>query len=374
MARDLARPLVEGLRDAGVRKIFGMPGGGPNLDMIGCAEDVGIEFVLAHGESAACIMAGSYGRLTGTPGVALVTRGPGLAQATLDRFPLMLISDIVSQEQAGRVAHQRIDQVATAAPVTKWSATLGARDQVEVVRSAARLAVAAPAGAVHLAFDPSAEGDTAPVLPEPPQVDDDTLDRARRLCAAARRPVVVVGLDAAPHAETVRAALETLDCPVLVTYEAKGTVPESSPTYAGLFTGAAVERPWLEQADLVLGLGLDPVEAMPGPWPYAAPVVMLHSHPVETPYFGEPHLVVGAYADYLELLVDCLRPDWPTGVAAEQRRVDVASLEHPTPGLSPHDVVRETRLARRDALVTVDAGAHMLVVMPLWETDEAGSV
>jgi len=381
LARDLARPLVEGLREAGVRKIFGMPGGGPNLDMIGCAEDVGIEFVLAHGETAACIMAGSYGRLTGTPGVALVTRGPGLtsavnglAQATLDRFPLLLISDIVSQEQAGRVAHQRIDQVATAAPVTKWSATLGARDPEEVVRAAARLAVAAPAGAVHLAFDPSAEGDPAPALPEPPPVDDDALDRARRLCAAARRPVVVVGLDAAPHAETVREALATLDCPVLVTYEAKGTVPESSPTYAGLFAGAAIERPWLEQADLVLGLGLDPVEPMPGPWPYEAQVVMLHSHPVETAYFGDPHLLVGSYADHLKPLVDCLRPDWPTGIAAEQRRVDVEGLEHPTHGLSPHDVVRETRRAHGDALLTVDAGAHMLVAMPLWDTDEAGSV
>lgn len=381
MAGDLARPLVEGFRDAGVQKIFGMPGGGPNLDVIGCAEAAGIEFVLAHGETASCIMAGSYGRLTGTPGVALVTRGPGLAsavnglaQATLDRFPLLLVSDIVSQEDANRVAHQRIDQVATTAPVTKWSGTLGARDQAEVVRSAATLALSAPAGAVHLAFDPSAEGDPAPVLPDPPPVDDDALGRARELCAAARRPVVVIGLDAVPHAGAVRAALATLDCPVLVTYEAKGTVPESSPTYAGLFTGAAVERPWLEQADLVLGLGLDPVEAMPGPWPYAAPVVMLHSHPVETSYFGEPHLVVGAYADHLELLIDCLRPDWPTGVAAEQRRVDVASLEHHTTGLSPHDVVRETRLARRDALMTVDAGAHMLVAMPLWETDEAGSV
>lgn len=381
MTRDLAEPLVRGLRNAGVQKIFGMPGGGPNLDVIGCAGEAGMEFVLAHGESAACIMAGSYGLLTGTPGVALVTRGPGLtssanglAQATLDRFPLLLISDVVSQEQAGRVAHQRIDQVATAAPVTKWSATLGTRDPEEVVDAAARLALAAPAGAVHLAVDATAEGDGAPAVPAPPPVDEDVLERARVICAGARRPVVVVGLDAVPHHERVREALATLDCPVLVTYEAKGTVPESWPTYAGLFTGAAVERPWLEQADLILGIGLDPVEPMPGPWPYRAPVVMLHSHPVETAYFGDPHLVVGSYADQLKVLVDSCHPDWPPGVAAERRRADLAGLEHETAGLSPHEVVRETRRARRDALLTVDAGAHMLVAMPLWETDEAGSV
>lgn len=364
-----------------MRKIFGMPGGGPNLDMIGCAADVGIEFVLAHGETAACIMAGSFGRLTGTPGVAVVTRGPGLtsavnglAQATLDRFPLVLISDAVSQEQAGRVAHQRIDQVATAAPVTKWSGTLGFRDPEMVSVAAAKLAVAAPAGAVHLAFDPSVGGDPAPELQAPPAIDEDALNRARRMCAAARRPLVVVGLDAARHAETVRDALATLDCPVLVTYEAKGTVPESSPNYAGLFTGAAIERPWLEQCDLVLGLGLDPVEPMPGPWVYGAQVVMLHSHPVETSYFGDAHLVVGSYANHLGALVECLRSDWPPGIGSEQRRDDIQRLEHHTQGLSPLDVVRETRRARGDALVTVDAGAHMLVAMPLWETDEAGSV
>ncbi len=81
MPRELARALAQGLKEADVHKIFGMPGGGPNLDMIGCAQELGIDFVLTHGETAACIMAASYGRLTGTTGVAVVTRGPGLTSA-----------------------------------------------------------------------------------------------------------------------------------------------------------------------------------------------------------------------------------------------------------------------------------------------------
>src|SRR5262245_25020983 len=113
MSRDLTRSLARGLHLAGVRTIFGVPGGGPNLDMIGAAQELGIGFVLAHGEFAACVMAATHGRLTGTPGVALVTRGPGLtsaanglAQATLDRFPLLLISDAVPAAHAARYAHQ----------------------------------------------------------------------------------------------------------------------------------------------------------------------------------------------------------------------------------------------------------------------------
>ncbi|HEX2175649.1 MAG TPA: thiamine pyrophosphate-binding protein [Nocardioidaceae bacterium] len=381
MARDLARPLVRGLHAAGVRKMFGMPGGGPNLDMIGCAEEAGIDFVLAHGETAACIMAGTYGRLTRTPGVAVVTRGPGmtsaangLAQATLDRSPLLLISDSVSEADAGRVAHQRLDQVEAAAPLTKWSGRLGARDAEGVAYAAATLAATAPAGAVHLAFDPTVGGDPAPESPATPATDPAAFARARQQCAKAEHPVVVVGLDAARHAPSVRDALASLDCPILVTYEAKGTIPESWPSYAGLFTGAAIERPLLEQADLILAVGLDPVEPVPGPWTYAAPMVMLHSHPVETAYFGRPHLVVGCYARDLPVLADSCRPVWPPDTAREAHERGLAMLEFATEGLSPHDVVRTTAKTLGGAVLTVDAGAHMLVAMPLWETDEADSV
>jgi acetolactate synthase-1/2/3 large subunit len=381
-ARELARSLAEGLSAAGVRKIFGMPGGGPNLDMIGAAADLGIDFVLAHGETAACVMAACYGRLTGTPGVAVVTRGPGLtsavnglAQATLDRFPLVLVSDAVSRASADRVAHQRLDQVSTTAAVTKWSGTLGTEDPAGVAAAAAALALTAPAGAVHLAFDPTTPGDPAPQLPvRPSPTDPAAMARARELVAGARRPVVVLGVDAVSQGATVRAALQASNLPVLTTYEAKGTVPESWPTYAGLFTGAVIERPLLEQADLVLGIGLDAVEPMPGPWTYEAPVVLLHSHPVETAYFGAPLLVTGDYGRLLPELVAGARSEWPAGTGAATRRRDLDRLAWTSDRLTPHTVVRTTQEVLGDVPLTVDAGAHMLVAMPLWQTDEPGSV
>ena len=99
-----ADELTAALADAGVTTMFGLPGGGANLDVVGAGLDRGIEFVLAHGENAAAIMAATHGLLTGTPTPVVVTRGPGAtsvtngaAQATLDRFPLVVITDTVAQ-------------------------------------------------------------------------------------------------------------------------------------------------------------------------------------------------------------------------------------------------------------------------------------
>ncbi len=89
-----ATALVTALAGAGTRVLFGVPGGGPNLDVVGAATAAGLRFVLTHTETAAAIMAATSADLTGTPGAVLVTRGPGLASAVngiahaaLDRLP-----------------------------------------------------------------------------------------------------------------------------------------------------------------------------------------------------------------------------------------------------------------------------------------------
>ncbi|MGH3161177.1 MAG: thiamine pyrophosphate-binding protein, partial [Streptosporangiaceae bacterium] len=153
-ASPAAGAIVAALARAGTRLMFGVPGGGPNLDVVGAAEAAGLRFVLAHGETAATIMAATSADLTGAPGAVLVTRGPGLASAVngiahavLDRLPVVVIADTVAAADAGRISHQRIDQTALGRSVAKAAVTVGGP-------SAAAEAVAAEAVAAALAVPP----------------------------------------------------------------------------------------------------------------------------------------------------------------------------------------------------------------------------
>src|SRR5437773_651180 len=159
-----AAAIVGALAGAGTRLMFGVPGGGPNLDVVGAAAAAGMSFVLAHGETAATIMAATCADLTGTPGAVVVTRGPGLASAVngiahaaLDRLPVVVIADTVPAHQRDRVSHQRLDQAALGRSVAKAALTAGPGQPGRAAELAVRLALAAPAGPVLSNMDPGPE-------------------------------------------------------------------------------------------------------------------------------------------------------------------------------------------------------------------------
>ncbi|ODT99721.1 MAG: hypothetical protein ABS81_25210 [Pseudonocardia sp. SCN 72-86] len=379
--------MAAGLAAAGVRRIFGMPGGGPNLQMIGAADSHGIGFTLARGETAACVMAGAFGLLTGTPGVAVVTRGPGLtsavnglAQATLDRAPLVLVSDTVPADRRARIGHQLLDQVAVAAPLTRWNGTLGATDPAGVTAAACAVATGPRAGAVHLDFDPSVPGDDAPVVPGPAALDDAALGRAVATARGRRRPVVVLGSGAPRHAAALRAVLDGAGIPVLTTYQGLGTVDASGPDAAGLYTNGSPERSLLAEADLVVGVGLDGVEPMPGEWPWEAPVVLLDDAgfgPDTNPeFYGAPELVTGPPATSVAALLHACAPGWESGTGARRREEFRAALRAAPrgDGLHPVDLTAAVLDHHGPVQVTVDAGAHMLAVLPLCDADRPHQV
>ncbi len=164
-----ADAIVRALAEAGAGLMFGVPGGGPNLDVVGAAATAGLRFVLAHGETAAVIMAATYADLTGTPGAVVVTRGPGLANAVngiahaaLDRLPVVVIADTVPAD-ASRVSHQRIDQAALGRSVAKAAITVG-RPPGEVAARIVRVALARPPGPVIANMDDSAAGPAWSIL------------------------------------------------------------------------------------------------------------------------------------------------------------------------------------------------------------------
>jgi acetolactate synthase-1/2/3 large subunit len=385
-APEVAKAVADELARAGSTVMFGVPGGGNNLEIVGAAEAAGIRFILAHTETAATIMAATYGDLTGRPTASVVTRGPGatsavngVAQALLDRQQLIMITDTVSERDAARISHQRLDQRQLFTAVTKAGGTVGSGDAATTVADAIGLAAASPAGPVHLDFDPTAPSslgtparpacvgpsDTAPVDAAPVQLDE--------LLAAAERPVVIVGVAARGIADQVRQLLDGTNIPALCTYRAKGVVPESWPSFAGLMTGATTEAAVLHAADLIVAIGLDTIELIPNAWPYTAPLVCLSEWAEDSPYYVPAVEVVGPLTDSVKRLEGSLRDTWPADFAMTTRAVERDRLLAGPPavrGLTPQEVVLRTRAAApASAVATVDAGAHMLVAMPLWDTD-----
>jgi acetolactate synthase-1/2/3 large subunit len=201
--------------------------------------------------------------------------------------------------------------------------------------------------------------------------------------------VVVAGVGAVARpavdrSQVVTALARFLDgtgIPVLTTYKARGVVGDRSPNAAGLATGATVEAPLLHQADLVLGLGLDPVELIPGPWPYPAPVVLAGPWPIDDSTFFGGRLLGEVVGDPAAILA-ALRPPatgWSPGAPAIHRAAGLDALQPRAPAppgrLRPQTVVT---IAREEAaagtVATVDSGAHMLVAMPMWEVDGPGEL
>jgi acetolactate synthase-1/2/3 large subunit len=384
---DPADAIVAALAGAGTRLVFGVPGGGPNLDVVGAAAAAGLRFILAHGETAATIMAATYADLTGAPGAVLVTRGPGLASAVngiahaaLDRLPLVVIADTVPSA-ATRVTHQRIDQDALGRSVAKAAITVGGP---RAAAQAVRTALAAPRGPVVANMDESGadlgvrvqDGAEAGVSAEVAVGAETGARVLSEALAAARRPVIMLGTGAIPRTEAVRKALAGSGIPALHTYRARGVMPDSAAEAAGLVTGGTMEWPLLGTADLIVGLGVDEAEMIPAPWTYAARTILVTEGEDHRYFTGATTLRMPLGAA-LDVLAAGPGHDWPDGagrVVKQDATRRLAELAVAAPGrLAPQQVVKTVRDGTpAEAIATVDAGAHMLVAMPLWEVPEPG--
>lgn len=364
---------------AGTRFAFGVPGGGSNLELVAACARHGIEFVLMHAETASVLAASAYAELTGAPGLALATRGPGAmsavngcAHAQLDRTPLLLVTDAVAPHDRGRTTHQLVDHHAVFTACAKASADVDPAGAVATANGAIALALRPPAGPVHL--------DTVANAASPLPRSDGSRPRGaqlptswKTLLTAARRPLLLVGVGARGSETSLRALQNRSQIPFLLTYKAKGILDETLPGFTGLLTGATIERFALDSADLLLAVGLDPVELIPASWPYAAPVLSLTPWPILDTYLGDVEELVAPVDDLLPQVAALLGH-----CAWEAPRAGLHLLDHVPAlatenGIGPTALVKAVRAASPDGTIaTVDAGAHMLVSMPLWTARRPG--
>lgn len=383
--------LTGELARRGARHAYGVPGGGISLDLLDAAQNSGIQPVITAREDAAAMMAGVAGRLSHAPGLAFSTKGPGLASATnglasalLDRMPVLFCAEAFDQEERVYLSHQVFDQAALGrslfAGVADAKAPVLNCDPGDVGTAFDRM-VEAPMGPALLLADPKAfVQPCTPANPGPkpaPVLDQVALDLAASQIAAAKRPVIVAGIEATfpGAADALRALSNKLGAPTLVTYMAKGVIPDAHPNFAGIFTGGAIEQACVGEADLIILAGLDPVELIRKPWPYTAPVVDLGEFAHDPHYLTPAARVTGDLQAILRALSTTANPgDWKRDKIAAHRQRFLAGMAMPKGAGLNADMVANAAVTAFAAAgarprLTVDAGAHMFSACAFWQAE-----
>jgi acetolactate synthase I/II/III large subunit len=393
MVITVADLILRHLQHAGIRFIFGVPGGGGNLDLIAAAGRAGVPFVLTATETAAAIAAVAQAEIGGRPGVCLTTLGPGLtsvingvACAWLDRAPLLVFTD--RQPSSELFAHQNLDHRALLAPVTKWSAILSPGNADAILRQAIECAMSEPRGPVHIECPGdvlAAAGETGAWIDESFQsiepVDDRsaspaaTIDPASLalLLSRARKPLLLVGLGARRplDAAAIAALCTSRSVPAMVTYKAKGVVPDRAAHFAGVFTNGALERLVMDEADLLIGVGLDPVELIPRPWTHEQPIIHIGPAPIDDRHIPFAAQFVSDVPSGMRLAAGLLpRSAWDLDAVHRTMTGQHQRICGRSDRLSAHRVVQIAAQAAARARVTVDAGAHMFPATLLWPVFE----
>lgn len=390
--------MVRYLAKAGIGHIFGYPGD-PSVPFLEACRVEGMNFVLATREGTAGFMAEAYGQITGRPGVCLSTLGPGssnlvnaVANAYLDRAPMIAISGQIDTRRQSVFTHQVLDHGAIFGPVSKWTAAIQPDSVGIMMRKALRTAVAERPGPVHLSTPADYVG--APVAEqaiELPPLREAAAGAAlfaqsdagiERFLADARRPIILAGMSAvrAGAGAAVTRLAEVLGCPVVVSPMGKGIVDETHPYFAGTLDMACNGLVWdfLKSADRLINIGFDAVELIK-PWSPVLPVLHIDSTPNTDQIYAAELEAVGPIRPMLEAITDGLGSDGPRWSEAELREHRAALRALYLSGrvagaLNPTDVVEAVLAATPDATVTTDVGSHKLLVGQGWRASRTNSV
>ncbi len=278
--------LVKCLENEGVEYIFGLPGE-ETLDLMESIRTSSMRFILTRHEQTAAFMADAYGRLTGRPGVCVATLGPGatnlltgIADAYLDKSPLVSITGQADLKRIHKESHQYIDIVEINKSVTKWNGRIESPDIIpEMARKAFKVAVTEKPGPVHLELpeniaamevNPTYATMIAAIRPRRSSPDRQSLRKAAELIEQARFPVILSGHGVVRKAADIqlRKFAELLCMPVVTTFMGKGGISAESDCCIGTLglSNDRQIRDVFSQADLIVAVGYDLVEFAPKNW------------------------------------------------------------------------------------------------------------
>jgi len=382
--------LVHCLEEEGIEFIFGVPGE-ENADfMMSLEGSRSIRFILTRHEQGAAFMAEVYGRLTGNPAGCLGTLGPGatnlitgVADANMDRAPMLVLTGQGSTERLHKESHQIMDVVAMFEPVTKWAVPIvNANTIPEIVRKSVRLSRTEKPGAVHIELPEDVakqESDAQPMKPRRFRryvADEKIIDRAFEMLRESERPVILAGNGCIrKHAHRqLRAFCERTGIGVISTFMAKGVVDVDADYCLYTIGLGSKDLPALviDDADLVITLGFDMVEYHPHLWNPQGDKRIIHADflPAEIDRYYNPEVeLIGELSHTLWAFNERLDgSDLSFDLAGQRdmrRRMgeDLAThAEDDTEGLiRPQKVLWDARqvLGPEDILLS-DVGAHKM--------------
>lgn len=386
-----AQLLVECLRAHGVEYVFGIPGSKIDAVFDALQDFDSPRLIVCRHEQNAAFMAACVGKLTGTPGVALVTSGPGvsnlatgLVTATTEGDPMVAIGGAVPRAMQLKQTHQSMDNVAFARPLTKSSVEAIMPETIpEVLSNAFRAAVTPRAGAVFISLPQDVATSTVEDV-ELTEHDVVELSPASghlvALCAerleAAKQPVLLLGLDASKpaNAEAVRRLLERFPMATIETFEAAGALSRELARYfvgrVGLFRNQPGDE-LLRAADLVVTVGFNPVEYDPESWNAERKLEIVHIDDAEMAvgHHYQPQLELrGDIAATLDALAAALpereSPTDPELIARLRGQLDAglaAAVELPSEPIHPLRFIHELQGAVDDATTVIsDVGSHYI--------------
>ena len=391
--------FVECLEAEGVKHVFGIPGE-ETLDLNESLSRSSIDFVPVRHEQGGAYMADTYGRFTGRAGVCLGTLGPGalnlmtaVADAYLDRSPLVALTGQGDLERMHKESHQYIDLLRVMRPITKWNARLSdPRIIPEVVRKAFKVAESEKPGATHIELPEDVmamDVDATPlprrkVVPSEPQARE--LLKAAEVIKGALNPVALAGNGVIRGGATpaLREFVRATGIPVAETFMGKGLLPPDNAKALGNvgLQAGDYSMAGFDEADVVIAIGYDLVEQSPEMWNPGRDktVVCIDSLSAEIDehFMPEVELVGDIYHTLTRLAEECRHVPHQGG---SHRLRDVvlgrfeAAAEDDHFPVQPPRALWEIRkaLGREDILVS-DVGLHKLWIGRMFPAYEPNTV
>ena len=380
-----AEYIARELAKRGIRHVFGIPGG-PSIPYLEAFGRHGIDFILTSSETAAGVMADVTGRITRRPGICHSTFGPGATNlatgvggALLDRSPVLAFTSEMPDSMIARTCQMNIDHQSLFRPLVKNTWRMSPENVVQVMEQGFKAALFEYPGPVHIGIPADLAEKEVEGVPSPPDVPGDQgldfeIKSLRKLLRKAANPVVALGLTA--RRQGAGPQVQRLLCqhpmPVFLTPMAKGVIPESHPCYAGVLFHALSSKltPAYDEADLVIGLGYDPVEYNFESWMPDVPLVSVNTIPIDMPEGMECSQVTGDLAEGINLVFGLLAekrqeiPPAVSGVREEMASVFSSLLFRFGP-VTVLDVLKNE--LPDEAFVTIDVGSHLHVTGQYWD-------